>query len=108
MRAVERDAQRTIGLVSHAAGVRHASPYGTRFTVRVWLRSKLQASIERTSSGKLVLREAATHVESQGASSVIEVAVHQADSTDIGELVELMEAFYAESSFPLDREWAAN
>jgi len=48
MRAVERDAQRTIGLVSHAAGVRHASPYSTRFTVRVWLRPKLQASIERT------------------------------------------------------------
>ena len=39
---------------------------------------------------------------------MIEVAVHQAESTDIGELVELMEAFYAESSFPLDREWAAN
>ena len=37
-----------------------------------------------------------------------EVAVHQADSTDIGELVELMEAFYAESSFHLDREWAAD
>jgi hypothetical protein len=66
MRAVERDAQRTIGLVSHAAGVRHASLYGTRFTVRVWLRSKLQASIERTSSGKLRLPAAAAHGNYKG------------------------------------------
>ena len=61
MRAVERDAQRTIGLVSHAAGVRHASFYGTRFTVRVWLCLKLQASIEWMSSGKWRLPAAAAH-----------------------------------------------
>ena len=39
---------------------------------------------------------------------MIEVVVRPADSNDICELVELMEAFYIESSFPLDREWAAN
>jgi ribosomal protein S18 acetylase RimI-like enzyme len=38
----------------------------------------------------------------------IEVVVRQADSNDIRELVWLMKAFYAESSFPLDREWAAS
>ena len=37
-----------------------------------------------------------------------EVSIHAARSNDVGELVELMEAFYAESSFPLDRQWAAN
>ena len=37
-----------------------------------------------------------------------EVSIHEARSNDVGELVELMEAFYAESSFPLDRQWAAN
>ena len=36
-----------------------------------------------------------------------EIVVLEASTTDIPELVELMEAFYAESSIPLDREWAA-
>ena len=36
-----------------------------------------------------------------------EIVVSGASSYDIHELVDLMEAFYAESSFPLDRHWAA-
>lgn len=37
-----------------------------------------------------------------------EIFVREAGPNDVHELVELMEAFYAESSFPLDRQWAAN
>jgi ribosomal protein S18 acetylase RimI-like enzyme len=33
--------------------------------------------------------------------------IHRAAPGDVPELVELMQAFYAESSFPLDREWGA-
>ena len=33
--------------------------------------------------------------------------IHRASPSDVRELVELIEAFYAESSFSLDREWAA-
>jgi ribosomal protein S18 acetylase RimI-like enzyme len=39
---------------------------------------------------------------------VSEIVVSEASSNDIPELVELMEAFYAESSFPLDRQWASD
>jgi ribosomal protein S18 acetylase RimI-like enzyme len=35
------------------------------------------------------------------------ISVRRATSSDIGTLVELMHAFYAESAFPLDRAWAA-
>ena len=35
-----------------------------------------------------------------------ETTIHLAASRDVPELVELMERFYAESSFPLDRDWA--
>jgi len=35
------------------------------------------------------------------------VTVRLAGPSDIPQLVELMEEFYAESSFPLDRDWAA-
>ena len=51
MQAIELNARRTIGLVSHAAGDHRAPDNGTRFMVRVWRRSQLQASIERTRSG---------------------------------------------------------
>jgi ribosomal protein S18 acetylase RimI-like enzyme len=37
-----------------------------------------------------------------------EIVVRKASLDDVHELVNLMEAFYAESSFPLDRQWAAN
>ena len=37
-----------------------------------------------------------------------EGSIQEASSKDVGELVDLMEAFYAESSYPLDRQWAAN
>ncbi len=36
-----------------------------------------------------------------------DTTIHQATPDDVRELVELMEAFYAEASFPLDRAWAA-
>jgi ribosomal protein S18 acetylase RimI-like enzyme len=39
---------------------------------------------------------------------VSEIVVRRASLHDVHELVDLMEAFYAESSFPLDRQWAAN
>ncbi len=39
--------------------------------------------------------------------SVSEIVVSEANANDVHELVDLMEAFYAESSFPLDRQWAA-
>lgn len=48
MQAIERQTQRTIGLVSHAAGEHRVRLHSTRFMVRVWFRAKLQASIERT------------------------------------------------------------
>ena len=35
-----------------------------------------------------------------------EVSIHAGGSNDVDELVGLMEAFYAESSFALDRQWA--
>lgn len=35
------------------------------------------------------------------------VRIRQAATADIPALVDLMEAFYAESSYPLDRAWAA-
>jgi ribosomal protein S18 acetylase RimI-like enzyme len=38
---------------------------------------------------------------------VREIVVSGASSNDVHDLVDLMEAFYAESSFPLDRQWAA-
>ena len=37
-----------------------------------------------------------------------DIVVCKASLDDVHELVELMKAFYAESSFPLDRQWAAN
>jgi ribosomal protein S18 acetylase RimI-like enzyme len=37
-----------------------------------------------------------------------EIVVRKASSKDVHELVDLMDAFYAESSFPLDRQWAAD
>jgi ribosomal protein S18 acetylase RimI-like enzyme len=37
-----------------------------------------------------------------------EVVVGEATSSDIPELVALMDAFYAEFSYPLDRHWASN
>jgi len=46
MQAIELAARRTKGSVSHAAGGHHVNRYSTRFMVRVWLRSQLQASIE--------------------------------------------------------------
>ena len=52
MQAIELDAQRTKGSVSHAAGSHRVNRYSTRFMVRVWRRSPLQASIERTRSGR--------------------------------------------------------
>jgi ribosomal protein S18 acetylase RimI-like enzyme len=39
---------------------------------------------------------------------VSEIVVRKASLDDVPELVDLMEAFYGESSFPLDRQWAAN
>jgi len=39
---------------------------------------------------------------------VREIVVHRASSNDVGELVDLMEAFYAESSYPLERKWATS
>jgi hypothetical protein len=51
MQAIERQAQRTIGLVSHAVGEHCVPLYITRFMVRVWFRAKLQASIEGTRNG---------------------------------------------------------
>jgi ribosomal protein S18 acetylase RimI-like enzyme len=39
---------------------------------------------------------------------VSEIVVRKASLDDVHELVDLMEAFYAESSFPLDRQWATN
>ena len=51
MQAIELDARRTKGSVSHAAGSHRVNRYSTRFMVRVWRRSPLQASIERTRSG---------------------------------------------------------
>jgi ribosomal protein S18 acetylase RimI-like enzyme len=38
---------------------------------------------------------------------VSEIVVRAAGSNDVPELVDLMAAFYAESSYPLDRRWAA-
>ena len=55
MQAIELDARRTKGSVSHAAGSHRVSRYSTRFMVRVWRRSQLQASIERTRSGSVGL-----------------------------------------------------
>ena len=52
MQAIERNTRRTKGLVSHAAGSLRVSRYSTRFMVRVWRRSPLQTSIERTTYGK--------------------------------------------------------
>jgi len=46
MQAIELDARRTKGSVSHAAGGNHVSRYSTRFMVRVWRRSPLRAFIE--------------------------------------------------------------
>ena len=51
MQAIELNAQCTKGLVSHAAGSHRVSRYSTRFMVRVWRRSPLRASIERTRNG---------------------------------------------------------
>ena len=45
MQAIELDARRTKGSVSHAAGGRHVNRDSTRFKVRVWRRSPIQASI---------------------------------------------------------------
>jgi ribosomal protein S18 acetylase RimI-like enzyme len=38
---------------------------------------------------------------------VSDARIHPATPSDVHDLVELMEAFYAESSFPLNLEWAA-
>ena len=51
MQAIEQDTRRTKGLVSHAAGSHRVNRYSTRFMVRVWRRSPLRASIERTHNG---------------------------------------------------------
>ena len=51
MQAIELNARRTKGSVSHAAGSHRVNRYSTRFKVRVWRRSPLQASIEQTRSG---------------------------------------------------------
>lgn len=51
MQAIELDARRTKGSVSHAAGSHRVSRLGTRFMVRMWWRSQLRASIERPRTG---------------------------------------------------------
>jgi hypothetical protein len=43
MQAIELDARRTRGLVSHAADSHRVNGYSTRFMVRVWRRSPLRA-----------------------------------------------------------------
>ena len=63
MQAIERQTQRTIGLVSHAAGQHRVRLHTTRFMLRVWFRPKLQASIEGTSNIRLRLLSAAPHVK---------------------------------------------
>lgn len=44
---IELDARRTKEWVSHAAGGRHVNHCSTRFKVRVWFRSELEASNEQ-------------------------------------------------------------
>ena len=52
MQAIGLVARRTKGSVSHAAASNRALDNATRFMVRVRFWSKLQASIERTATGK--------------------------------------------------------
>jgi hypothetical protein len=59
MRAVER----TKGLVSYAATDKLARRYGSRFMVRVRVRSEHQASIERTPKSQLCCLLGAAHVK---------------------------------------------
>ena len=52
MQAIELIVRRTKGSVSHAVGAPHVNLQHTPwFMVRVWCRSALQASIERTRTG---------------------------------------------------------
>ena len=74
MQAIELDARRTKGSVSHAVGNHRVSRYSTRFMVRVWRRSPLRASIEGTCNGgrrsfalqAVVTPSHAPHVKLQG------------------------------------------
>ena len=63
MQAIELNARRTNGSGSHAAGSHHVNRNSTRFKVRVWRRSPLQASIERTFQRPLRALWPAAHVE---------------------------------------------
>jgi hypothetical protein len=63
MQAIELDAQRTKGLVSHAAGTYRVNRYSTRFMVRLWVRSEHQASIEGTCNIWLRQLSPAPHVK---------------------------------------------
>ena len=63
MQAIELNAQCAEGSVSHAAGSHRVSRYSTRFMLRVWRHSPLQASIERTSTMQLRCIAATAHVK---------------------------------------------
>ena len=62
MQAIELDARRTKGSVSHAAGAHRVNRYSTRFMVRLRVRPEHQASIERTFQRPLRALWPAAHV----------------------------------------------